>query len=93
MRRTGLPLVRDVDPLNTALKNNHHAILAQKPRQPCCQRGAAGSLRDILFSIFYEAIMRLTGCQVERTGFETALIYQLQLAFLRMVNKVVRRMH
>jgi len=50
-------------------------------------------LRDVLFSIFYEAIMRLTGCQVERTGFETALIYQLQLAFLRTVNKIVRRMH
>ena len=50
-------------------------------------------LRDILGLIFREISMRNTGSRVERTGFEAATNYELQLAFYHTANEMVRRMH
>jgi len=50
-------------------------------------------LRDILCYIFHEMSMRLSGSRVERTGFEAATSYEIQLAFYYTVNEMVHRMH
>ena len=65
--------------------NTHgdHVTQAREPEE----------LRDILCYIFHEMSMRLTHSRVERTGFEAATSYKIQLAFYYTVNEMVRRMH
>ena len=75
-----------------ALAPIHHFSLDNHD-QRVTQATQPEELRDIICSIFHEISMRHTGSRVEQTGFEAATNYELQLAFYRTTNEMVRRMH
>jgi hypothetical protein len=48
-------------------------------------------VRDIVVLIFREISMRQSGYRSEKTGFEAASLHELDLAFYRALNELVRR--